>query len=168
MNSRDLSIKILIGYILLFLLVSSSPYVLGGCPKCMGRDYSLYTEGYIFDGGQEISVRLANIDDKNHHIEYIDLFIIYPDNTSMYIGRFELNRTIQPGTSYPFTIKLPEVDRDVNASLYALINGDVEVYSNDFTIRSLSGRNPVDIIGIVLMVLSVLIAVVIWARYMRD
>ena len=153
---------------LLIFLVLFIPSVYAGCPKCIGRDYSMYTEGYIFMGGERITVKLANIDDKTHYVGEIELYLSLQDGNTIYIGVIIVNRSISPGVSYTFKITLPEVERDINATLYGIIDGETEVYSNDFLIKRNVGIQIINLAQYVLMIAAVLLAVTIWVKFMRS
>ena len=138
------------------------------CSKCANRDYSLYTVGYIFNEGQDIRVRLANIDDMKHQVKYIDIYIKYPDNTTRFLYKFNVNRTILPGTYVEFTLKLPKIDRNINATLIGVVNGETTVESNDFEIKHVTmNGNLINTLNMILMALAVSVAIFIAVKYMR-
>ncbi len=128
-------ILILIMVITVLVTPQLNVYSSNICKKCVDRDFSLYTVGYEFKSGDEITVRLFNIGDRGYEVNYLDLYMVYSDNESVYLGRYEVNSVIDVGSYYEFTIEAPDVDEETTVHLVAFLGTGDKTVSNELVIR---------------------------------
>ncbi len=101
----------------------------------------MYTVGYEFKSGDEITVRLFNIGDRDYEVNYLDLYMVYSDNESIYLGRYEVNTVIDVGSYFEFTIEAPNVDEETTVYLVAFLGTGDKTVSNELVIRPSSMLN---------------------------